>query len=356
MTQRNTPRSLVLLAGLMLAAGAVHAADKLRWKVPNAFPSHLPALGDNVQMVADMLKTASDGQIQFKIFEPGNLVPPLELSDAVRDKTIDAGYTWLGYDAGKIPSAPLFSARPFGMEPWEYTAWWYNGGGKALAEDVYGKRNIHPILCGITGPETAGWFRKEIKTMDDLKGLKIRFAGLGGQVMQKAGASVTLLPGSEIFQALEKGAIDATEFAMPAVDQKLGFDKVAKYNYFPGWHQTYTAFHLIINKQVWDALQPSSRALFDTACTAGVMRNLSKGEAIQGDVIRGFEAKGVKTEKVPTKMLHALKKLTDEVMAEQSAKDADFKRVYDSQEAFSKSYQTWKGLAYLPRDFNDEKQ
>ena len=130
------PRTLAVLATLLLAAGAVHAADKLRWKVPNAFPSHLPALGDNVQLVADMLKGASDGQIQFKIFEPGNLVPPLELSDAVRDKTIDAGYTWLGYDAGKIPAAPLFSARPFGMEPWEYTSWWYEGGGRQLAEDM----------------------------------------------------------------------------------------------------------------------------------------------------------------------------------------------------------------------------
>jgi len=343
---------VTLAAALAVAAGAAHATDKLRWKVPNAFPSHLPALGDNVQLVADFLKEASDGDIQFKIFEPGNLVPPLELSDAVRDKTIDAGYTWLGYDAGKIPSAPLFAARPFGMEPWEYAAWWYDGGGQKLADEVYGKRNIKPLLCGITGPETAGWFRKEIKTMSDLKGLKIRFAGLGGEVMQKAGASVTLLPGSEIFQALEKGAIDATEFAMPAVDQKLGFDKVAKFNYFPGWHQTYTAFHFIVNKDVWNGLKSSTRSMLEMACTAGVLRNLSKGEAIQGDVIRGFAQNGVKAQKVPDAMLRDLQKISAEVMAEQAAKDADFKRVYESQETFVEGYQTWKGLAYLPRDFN----
>lgn len=348
----NPRIALPLISALLLASGAAHAADKLRWKVPNAFPSHLPALGDNVQFVADTLKAASGGAIQFKVFEPGNLVPALELSDAVRDKTIDAGYTWLGYDAGKVPSAPLFAARPFGMEPWEYTAWWYEGGGQKLAEEVYAKRNIHPILCGITGPETAGWFRKEIKSMSDLQGLKIRFAGLGGEVMQKAGASVTLLPGSEIFQALEKGAIDATEFAMPAVDQKLGFDKVAKYNYFPGWHQTYTAFHFIVNKAVWDALEPATQSLLETTCTAGVLRNLSRGEAIQGAVIRGFKAKGVSALQVPAPMLHELQKLTAQVMSEQAAKDADFKRVYDSQEAFAKDYQTWKSLAYLPRDFN----
>ena len=350
--KRAAFRIVTLAAALALAAGAAQATDKLRWKVPNAFPSHLPALGDNAQVVADFLKDASDGDIQFKIFEPGNLVPALELSDAVRDKTIDAGYTWLGYDAGKIPSAPLFAARPFGMEPWEYTAWWYDGGGQKLADEVYGKRNIKPLLCGITGPETAGWFRKEIKTMSDLKGLKIRFAGLGGEVMQKAGASVTLLPGGEIFQALEKGAIDATEFAMPSVDQKLGFDKVAKYNYFPGWHQTYTAFHLIVNKQLWDSLKPSTRSMLEMACTAGVLRNLSKGEAIQGAVIRGFAKNGVKAQKVPEAMLRELQKLSGEVMAEQAAKDADFKRVYEAQEAFVRDYQTWKGLAYLPRDFN----
>jgi len=337
---------------LALAAGA-HAADKIRWKVPNAFPSHLPALGDNAPLVAAMLNDVSDGAIQFKIFEPGNLVPPLELTDAVRNGTIEAGYTWLGYDAGKIPSAPLFAARPFGMEPWEYTAWWYDGGGKELAEEVYGKREVRPILCGITGPETAGWFRKEINTMADLKGIKIRFAGLGGEVMQKAGASVTLLPGSEIFQALEKGAIDASEFAMPAVDQTLGFDKVAKFNYFPGWHQTYTAFHLIVNSKTWDGLQPSTRALLETACTAGVLRNLSKGEAIQGAVIRGFPDKGVSAKRVSTEMLRELQRISAEVMAEQAAKDADFKKVYDSQEAFMVDYQSWKGLAYLPRDFNE---
>lgn len=350
------PRTAKTLAAVCAGAAALvavgaQAADTVRWKVPNAFPSHLPALGENAQVAADMLSAISAGAIQFKIFEPGNLVPPLELTDAVQNGAIEAGYTWTGYDAGKIPSSPLFSARPFGLEPWEYTAWWYDGGGKALAEEIYGKRNVVPILCGINGPETAGWFRKEINTMADLNGLKIRFAGLGGEVMQKAGASVTLLPGSEIFQALEKGAIDGTEFSMPAVDEKLGFYKVAKFNYFPGWHQTYTAFHLIVNKGKWDGFKEQTRAMFDAACTATTLRSLSRGEALQSPVIQGFVAKGVEARRVSDDMLKGLKKLTDEVMAAQAAADADFKKVYDSQNAFAKTYQTWKSLAYLPRDF-----
>lgn len=348
----TTLSSLTIGVTLILSASVAEATDKLRWKVPNAFPSHLPALGENAQIVADMLKEISAGEIQFKIFEPGNLVPPLELTDAVQNGSIEAGYTWMGYDSGKIPSSPLFAARPFGMEPWEYTAWWYEGDGKALAEEVYGKRSVMPILCGINGPETAGWFRKEISKTEDLSGLKIRFAGLGGQVMQKAGASVTLLPGSEIFQALEKGAIDATEFSMPAVDEKLGFYKVAKFNYFPGWHQTYTAFHLIVNKDKWDGLDDQTRAMFHSACTATTLRSLSRGEAIQGAVIRGFQAKGVTTKKVSHEMLKTLKKLTDEVMQEQSAADSDFKKVYENQEAFADSYRIWKSLGYLPRDFD----
>lgn len=338
---------VALIAGTL--ASTASAADRIRWRVPNAFPSHLPAIGENAQIAADLLKAVSGGQIQFKIFEPGNLVPPLELTDAVQNGSIEAGYTWMGYDAGKIPASPLFSARPFGMEPWEYTAWWYEGGGKELAEEIYGRRNVVPILCGINGPETAGWFRKEIASMEDLKGLKVRFAGIGGEVLQRAGASVTLIPGGEIFQALERGVIDGTEFSMPAVDATLGFDKVAKYNYFPGWHQTYTAFHLIVNKTVWDGLSDQTRAMFDVACTATTLRSLSRGEAIQSDVIRGFKAKGVETRTVPDAMLEQLRAVTDQVMAEQAAADEDFRRVYESQEAFAETYKLWKGLAYLPR-------
>lgn len=347
-------------AGVFAAAAAVvmstavasaGAADKVRWKVPVAFGTNLPALGDNIVYVADALKAASGGAVQMKVFEPGKLVPPFSITDAVKDKKVEAGYTWVGYDQGKIPSSPLLAARPFGMEPWEFAAWWYEGGGQALAEEVYAEHGVHPILCGLIGPETAGWFRNEITSLDDLKGLKIRFAGLGGQVLQKLGASVTMIPGGEIFQALEKGAIDATEFSMPAIDQKLGFDKVVKINYFPGWHQTYTSFHLVVNKEIWDDLENSTKALIDMACTAGVTRNLAKGEAIQGAVIAGFPDKGVTAKSLPENLLRELQKVAHEVLEEEASKDAAFKKIYESQEAFSKAYKNWKELAYLPRDF-----
>ncbi len=345
----------VAVASALLAAAGTEgsAAEKVRWKVPVGFPSTLPALGDNAPWVADMLEKASGGDIQLKIFEPGKLVPAFQIMEAVKDKKVEAGYTWIGYDMGKIPALPLLAAVPFGMEPWEFNAWWYYGGGDKLAEELYAPHNIHPILCGIIGPETAGWFRFEIKSLDDLKGLKIRFAGLGGKVIQEVGASVTLLPGAEIYQALEKGAIDATEFSLPEVDQQLGFHQVVKNNYFPGWHQTFTSLHLIVNKEIWDKLQDQTKAMINMGCMAGVTNGLSKAEANQGPIIAAFSDKGVTPRKLPEPILFELRKITQKVLEEEAAKDEMFKKIWDSQKEFQKTYNLWKGFGYLPRDFED---
>ena len=324
---------------------------KVSWRVPVAFGTNLPALGDNILLVAEMLESASAGRVHFEIFEPGMIVPPFSITEGVRNKKIEAGYTWLGYDSGKIPATPLISAVPFGMEPWEFAAWYYEDEGKDLAEALYRPHNVHPILCGLISPETAGWFREPIETLDDFKGLKIRFAGLGGVVLQRLGASVTLIPGGEIFQALEKGAIDATEFSLPVVDEMLGFDRVTKFNYFPGWHQTFTSSHLIVNLQIWNALPEADRSLIDMACTAGVIRNLARGEALQGKVMNGFPAKGVSPKKLPIHILKQLQAVTLEVLQDEAEKDKDFARIWNSQLRFLKEYKIWKDHAYLPRDF-----
>lgn len=325
--------------------------EQIKWRVPIAFSTNLPALGDNIVYVSETLEQASNGRVILDIFEPGLLIPPFSITEGVRDGKISAGYTWLGYDQGRIPATPLISAVPFGMEPWEYTAWYFQDEGKMLTEELYRPHNIHPILCGLISPETAGWFRFKIETLDDIRGLKIRFAGLGGKVMERLGASVTMLPGGEIFQALEKGAIDATEFSIPAVDQKLGFDKVAKFNYFPGWHQTFTAFHLVVNRDVWSGTSVNDQALIEMACTAGVTRNLARSEGMQGAVIEGFPAKGVTPIKFSNDILRQLQQITREVLADEARKDPDFDRIYKSQLAFMKTYKSWKDLAFLDRDF-----
>ena len=324
---------------------------RVRWRVPVVFQTTWPVLGDNPVYVSQMIKDASRGAFLLDIFEPNEIVPPFSITDAVREQKIEAGYTWLGYDQGKIPASALVGAVPFGMEPWEYSAWWFEGNGKNLTENLYKKHNIHPIFCGMTGPETAGWFRKPIQSLEDLKGLKIRSAGLGGKVIEQLGASVTMLPGSEIFQALEKGAIDATEFALPIVDQQLGFDRVAKYNYYPGWHQPFTASHLIVNLTTWDSLDSNDQSLLELACTAGVIRNLSSSEGKQGAVVARFEETGALPRVLSLEILRELERVTKRVLEQEAERDKDFAVIYESQLEFRQNYSHWKSRAYLPRNF-----
>ena len=336
------------------AIGATDTSNqvaRISWRLPVVFQTTMPVLGDNPVYLTNTIRAASSGAIDLQIFEPGEIVPAFSITDAVRDGKVSAGYTWLGYDQGKIPASPLISAVPFGMEPWEYSAWWYEGGGQQLTESLYARYNIHPIYCGMTGPETAGWFRRRIDTLDDIKGLKIRFAGLGGRVIERLGASVTMLPGGEIFQALEKGAIDATEFALPVVDQSLGFNRVAPYNYYPGWHQPFTSSHLVVNLSVWNTLGRSDQAMLELGCTAAVTRNLAQAEALQGSVIQGFADLGVSAEILPEPLLRELNKVSDQILEEEAAKDADFAEILASQRAFRTQYAEWKSRAYLPRDF-----
>lgn len=351
-------RRFLTMAALGVAVAAMgawsspgSAQDRIRWGVPIAFGTNLTALGDTLPWVAESLDKSSGGRIKLQIFEPGKLVPALGIFDAVSEGKVEAGYSWMGYEIGKVPSSALFGAVPFGLEPGEYIAWYYFGGGKALAEEVYAAHKVHPIFCGTIAPEAAGWFRMEITSIEQIKGLKFRAAGLGGKVWQKVGASVTVLPGGELFQALEKGVLDGTEFSLPTVDEQLGFYKVAKFYYLPGWHQPSTSQFLYVGKAAWDKVKPADQALIETTCTAGTTISMAKAEALQGAALERFEKQGVKAVQLPKDVLKAFQKASLEVMQEEAGKDALFKKVYDSQIAFTKSHQKWKELGYLPRDW-----
>ncbi len=334
-----------------LSSERVAGTGRIRWRMPTTFQTSTPVIGENPIYVSEAIRKASGGEVQIDVFEPDEIVPTFAITDAVRDGKVDVGYTWLGYDQGKIPASPLVSAVPFGMEPWEYTAWWYEAGGRELTEELYEPNTVYPILCGITGPETAGWFRRKLESLEELKGLKIRFAGLGGRVIERLGASVTMLPGGEIFQALEKGVIDATEFSLPIVDQALGFNRVAKFNYYPGWHQPFTAFHMIVNLDVWRGLSHMDKALLDTGCTAGVTRNLAAAEAHQGTVLEDFAEIGVSAETFSPQLLFELRKVSNEVLNDEAERDSNFAEILKSQRDFRRTYAQWKSRAYLPRAF-----
>ena len=326
---------------------------RIHWRVPVSNPTNLPVIGVNPVLLSENLLTISNGAIKLDIYDPGEIVPAFGISDAVRDGKVPAGVTWLGYDQGKTPASALLAATPFGMEPWEYSAWWYEAGGRALGHELYAGHNIYPIYCGMTGPETAGWFKEEVESTEDVDGLKIRFAGIGGKVMERVGASVTMLPAGEIFQALEKGAIDASEFALPIVDEALGFDRIAKFNYYPGWHQPFTATHLIVNLQVWENLASRDQHMIETGCDARVAKMLAQSEASQGSVIAGFPGKGVTAQRLPLELLKHLDAVTQQILDEEAAADEMFAKILASQRAFEKDYYHWKRLAYLPRDFRE---
>jgi TRAP-type mannitol/chloroaromatic compound transport system substrate-binding protein len=342
---------LALAATLALGSATATAQEVVRWGIPMSFGSNLTALGDTMPWVSDQLKKISGGSVNLQIFEPGKLVPALGIFDAVSTGKVEAGYSFMGYELGKVPVSAIFGAVPFGMETPQFAAWIYFGGGDALLKESFKPHNVYPILCGSISPEAAGWFRKEIKTPDDLKGLKFRAAALGGKVYQKLGASVTMLPGGELFQALEKGVLDGTEFSLPTVDDQLGFDKVAKNYYLPGWHQPSTNQYLYVNIDAWNKLKPQTQAQIETTCTAGVTMALAKAEALQGDMLTKFKKEGVNLRIFGKPMLDAFAKATKEVLAEESAKDPLFKKVSDSMTAFQNKNREWHELGYLPRSY-----
>ena len=327
-------------------------AKKVLLKVPICFSTALPVLGSSIVELADQLKAASGGDVVMKVYEPGKLVAPFEILDAVSAGKVNAGYYASGYWEGKMPGISLFTAVPFGPEAPEFLAWMFRGNGLKLYQDYYKKNgyDVWAMPACLLAPETAGWFHKPINSVEDLKGLRMRFFGLGGKVMEKMGVSVSLLPGGEIFPALEKKALDGTEFSMPAIDQRLGFYKVVKYNYFPGWHQQATFLNLMINGKVWRAMTDSQRALIKMACMANLTNTLAHGEAIQGAVIReNVEKRGVTNNYWSDEMLAAYKGAWDEVAVELSAKSPQFKEAYEDLQAFRKDYAYWSALGFLPR-------
>lgn len=353
---------VMALAGMLLggcgneqdkeaAKGAAPVLKEVRWKMASAFAGTLPILGTGGVNFSKKVEEISSGRIQIKFFDPGKLVPALEVFDSTSKGAIDAAWSASGYWIGKIPASAFFSAVPFGPDNIEYLAWIYHGGGWDLWKELYGKSNIMPIPCAILPPEASGWFREPITDLEQFKGMKIRFYGIGGQVMQKLGASVQLLAGGDIFPALERGVLDATEFSMPSIDQKLGFYQIAKHYYFPGWHQQSSILELLINLDRWNELSKGDQALINVTCRDSILDTATLGEVQQGPALEEIKKHGVEIHYWSDEFLNGFKKAYADVVREMSAKDADFARVYQSYKEFRKNYQEWAKLSRLPAEF-----
>jgi TRAP-type mannitol/chloroaromatic compound transport system substrate-binding protein len=340
----------VVLAGAAMTSTA-NAQERVRWQVPIAFPSHLVGLSTPVVHLSETLEAISDGNINLRYYEPGELIPPFEILDAVSEGRYPAGFTWIGYDQGSIPVLPLLSGPPFGMEPPAFMAWHYFGDGDALLQEVYEPYGVKPLLCGVIGPEAAGWFAEPLESLDQIDGLRIRFAGIGGRVMEELGASVTMLPGGELYQAMERGTIDALEFSAPAVDRILGMQEIVQNYIMPGWHQTYTTSHLLVNQETWDDLSDLSRALIETGCRSATLFGFSESEWENPQALAEFEAEGVNAQTLSPEILAELEEVTMRVLEEMSSEDELFNRVLESQREWMQVHGNWHAKGYLPRSY-----
>jgi TRAP-type mannitol/chloroaromatic compound transport system substrate-binding protein len=331
----------------LVTTGVAVAADKVTIKLAQAYPTSLAVIGKAPAGMAKKLATASGGTLQIEIYEPGALVPVLETFDVVSKGAVDAGYTAGTFWAGKDVTFNMYSAIPFGPATDEYLAWMYHGGGLELQDELYAGYNLKSILCGVVTPEAAGWFRSEINSVDDLKGLKMRFAGMGAQVIGKLGVSTQLIAPSEIYTALDRGVIDATEFSTPAADLSLGFDEAAKHYYFPGWHQQSAFAQLLINLDKWNALSDAHKTLLSMGCNDAITVTLAEGEAVQGPALQQLQEKGVMLHTLSPQILDALAAAWQEVSAEVAGQNAEFKKAWDSYSAFRENYAVWKQRGYL---------
>ncbi len=241
----------------------------------------------------------------------------------------------------------MYASVPFGPEAGEYMGWMNHGGGRQLYDELHAKYNIVALPCGLIAPEASGWFRKEIKGPEDLKGLKMRFFGLGANVMQKLGVATQLLQAGEIFQALQLGTIDATEFSMPVMDLTLGFHQVAKHYYFPGWHQMSTINSLYVSKAKWAEFSDTQKEQVRVACDSTMLRQFVEGKSVQGKAIKEIESKGVTLHYWPKEMIELYRKAWIEVAKEQTEKSPEFKKAWDSYSAFRADYKVWKDYGYL---------
>lgn len=345
----GTAAAVIMATGTM--ATAANAQESVRWQVPIAFPSNLVGLSTPVVHLSESLEAASGGNINLRYYEPGELIPPFEILDAVSQGQYPAGFTWVGYDQGSIPSLPLYAGAPFGMEPSSYLAWYYHGDGHTLLEEIYEPYNVQPMLCSMIGPEAAGWFAEPVESLDQMDGLRIRFAGIGGRVMERLGASVTMLPGGELYQAMERGTIDATEFSAPAVDRILGMQEIVNNYLMPGWHQTFTTAHLLVNKDAWASLEDATRAQIEMGCRSATLFGLSESEWENPLALQGFVEEGVNAQVLPEEVLQELRSITHEVQQEIAEEDEMFRRVLDSQQDWMRIHGEWRTKGYLPKEY-----
>ena len=333
------------------AVAAPATTKTIRWKMVTTWPKNFPGLGTGANYLAKLINEMSGGRIQVKVYGAKELVPAFEIFDAVSRGTAQMGHGASYYWKGKSEAAQFFSAVPFGLTAQEMNAWLYHGGGMELWREVYAPFNLIPGAAGNTGVQMAGWFNREIKSVEDLKGLKMRIPGLGGEVLKRAGGTPVSLPGGEIFTSLQSGAIDASEFVGPYNDLAFGLYKAAKYYYYPGWHEPGTTLECFVNKEAFEALPKDLQSVVLNATRVANQDMLAEYTSRNNAALATLvDEHKVQLKRLPDDVLARLQALSDEVVAEVAAKDPLSKKVYDSFRAFRDQAMAWHDVserAYL---------
>ncbi len=335
-----------LAVGGALAAPALEAKTQFKWKMVTAWPKNFPGLGTNANLLAKMITEMSGGRIKVKVYGAKELVPAFEVFDAVSKGTAEMGHSGAYYWKGKAEAVQFFSAVPFGLTAQEMNGWLYYGGGMELWRELYKPFGIIPAATGNSGVQMAGWFNREIKSIDDLKGLKMRIPGLGGEVLRRAGGTTVNMPGGELYTSLQSGALDATEWVGPYNDLAFGFHKVAKYYYYPGWHEPGSTMEALINEKAFNALPTDLQQIVLSSCKAANMDMISEYTARNNLALDTLINKHkVQLRALPDDVLKTLKQISDEVVLELAAKDAQAKKIYDSVNQFRTQVTQWGAIS-----------
>ncbi len=340
-------------AGVALAAPALaQSAPEIKWRLTSSFPKSLDTIFGGAEVFAKAVSEATDGRFQIQVFPAGEIAPALQALDAVQNGTVEVCQTALYYYWGKDPAFAFPTAVPFGMNSRQLNAWFYHGGGNDLVNEFMADYNAYALPAGNTGGQMGGWFRKEIKTVADLNGLKFRCGGFAGKVLQKLGVVPTQLAAGDIYPALEKGTLDAVEFVGPYDDEKLGFNKVAPFYYYPGWWEGGAALHLCFNLAKWKELPKQYQAVVTQAAALANIDMQAKYDAKNPEALKRLIASGTQLRPFSAEIMDASYKAAMEVYKEASNSNPKFKKFHDAYMAFrNDEYSWWQVCEYTFDNF-----
>ncbi|WP_414473167.1 TRAP transporter substrate-binding protein [Microvirga sp. M2] len=349
-------RAFLQAAAIGAAAGTIakpaiaQSAPEIRWRMTSAFPKSLDTLFGGGETFAKLVAEATDGKFQIQPFAPGEIVGAPQAADAIAAGTVEMGHTCSYYYVGKDPTFAIGTNLPFGLNSRQTNAWLYHGGGNELLNEFYAKHNLYALPAGNTGAQMGGWFRKEIKTVEDLKGLKMRIAGLAGQIVAKLGVIPQQIAGGDLYPSLERGTIDAAEWVAPYDDDKLGLNKVAPFYYYPGFWEGGPAIHMFINLQKWKELPKPYQAAIQAAAGYVNVDTQAKYDAKNPAGLRNLIGNGAQLRPFSQEIMEAAYKAANEIYDDISAKNPDFKKIYESYKAFRGEEYLWFQVAEYAYD------